>query len=58
MHNKLHKKRCGHTIEFLQKVVPSPATTLDLGTRNVFSEIMEQYGYTVYNNPGEKEETE
>lgn len=48
-----HNKRYNHTLEFLQKVLPAPATILDLGTRNVFSEIMEQYGYTVYNTDGE-----
>jgi len=48
-----HNKRYSHTIEFLQKVLPAPATILDLGTRNVFSEIMEQHGYTVYNTEGE-----
>jgi len=48
-----HNKRYKHTIEFLQQVLPAPATILDLGTRNVFSEIMEQYGYTVYNTEGE-----
>ena len=48
-----HNKRYSHTIEFLQKVVPAPATILDLGTRNVLSEIIEQHGYTVYNTKGE-----
>lgn len=48
-----HNKRYNHTIEFLQKVVPAPATILDLGTRNAFSEIMEQHGYTVLNTEGE-----
>ena len=48
-----HNKRYNHTIKFLQKVVPAPATILDLGTRNDFSEIMEQHGYTVYNTEGE-----
>ena len=48
-----HNKRYNHTLEFLQKVLPAPATILDLGTRNAFSEIMEQYGYTVYNTDGE-----
>jgi hypothetical protein len=48
-----HNKRYNHTLEFLQKVLPAPATILDLGTRNVFSEIMEQHGYTVYNTEGE-----
>ena len=48
-----HNKRYNHTIQFLQKVLPAPATILDLGTRNAFTEIMEQHGYTVYNTEGE-----
>ncbi|MGB5462357.1 MAG: methyltransferase [Aureibaculum sp.] len=48
-----HNRRYNLTIEFLQKVLPAPATILDLGTRNVFSEIMEQHGYTVINTKGE-----
>ena len=48
-----HSKRFSHTIDFLQKAVPAPATILDLGTRNKFSEVMEQYGYTVLNTKGE-----
>ena len=48
-----HNRRYNLTIEFLQKVLPAPATILDLGTRNVFSEIMEQHGYTVINTEGE-----
>jgi len=48
-----HNKRYQHTIEFLKKVLPAPATILDLGTRNTFSEIMEQHGYTVINTEGE-----
>ena len=48
-----HNKRYNHTIEFLQKVLPAPATLLDLGTRNDFSEIMEKHGYTVHNTDGE-----
>ena len=48
-----HKKRYDHTIEFLKNVLPAPATILDLGTRNAFSEIMEQNGYIVYNTEGE-----
>ena len=53
MYNQLPKKRYKHTIDFLQRVLPAPATVLDLGIRNPFSEIMEQYGYTVYNTEGE-----
>jgi hypothetical protein len=53
MYNKLPKKRYNHTISFLQSVLPAPATILDLGIRNPFSEIMEQHGYTVYNTEGE-----
>jgi len=48
-----HNKRYTHTLAFLQKVIPAPATILDLGTRNAFTEIMEQHGYTVYNTEGE-----
>ena len=48
-----HNKRYIHTIEFLQKVLPAPATILDLGVRNDLSEIMETYGYTVINTHGE-----
>ncbi|MDT0554312.1 methyltransferase [Urechidicola vernalis] len=53
MYKKLPKKRYKHTIEFLQEVLPAPATILDLGVRNPFSEIMESYGYTVINTEGE-----
>jgi len=47
------KKRYNHTIEFLQSVLPAPAKILDLGIRNELSEILETYGYTVYNTHGE-----
>ncbi len=47
------KKRYNHTVEFLQSVLPAPARILDLGVRNEFSEIMETYGYTVFNTHGE-----
>ncbi len=47
------KKRYKHTIEFLQSVLPAPAKILDLGVRNELSEILESYGYTVFNTHGE-----
>lgn len=47
------KKRYNHTIEFLQSVLPAPATILDLGVRNELSEIMETHGYKVFNTDGE-----
>ena len=47
------KKRYSHTIDFLQSVLPAPATILDLGVRNELSEIMESYGYNVINTKGE-----
>jgi hypothetical protein len=50
---KIPHKRYQYTLEFLQKVLPSPATILDLGVRNPFSEIMEENGYTVINTKGE-----
>lgn len=53
MYSKLPAKRYKHTLEFLQSVLPAPATILDLGVRNPFSEIMEQHGYTVINTLGE-----
>lgn len=53
MYDKLPTKRYKETLLFLQRVLPVPATILDLGIRNPFSEIMEQNGYTVYNTNGE-----
>ena len=53
MYAKIPSKRYKHTLEFLQSVLPAPATILDLGVRNPFSEIMEQHGYTVFNTSGE-----
>ncbi|SFS74674.1 methyltransferase domain-containing protein [Lutibacter maritimus] len=53
MYAKIPSKRYKHTLEFLQAVLPAPATILDLGVRNPFSEIMEQNGYTVINTLGE-----
>ena len=53
MYPKIPHKRYQYTLEFLQKVLPSPATILDLGVRNPFSEIMEKNGYTVINTKGE-----
>ncbi len=53
MYNKLPHKRYKHTLDFLKSVLPAPATILDLGVRNPFSEIMELHGYTVYNTTGE-----
>lgn len=47
------KKRYAHTVDFLQSVLPAPATILDLGVRNELSEILESYGYKVYNTHGE-----
>lgn len=52
-----HNKRYAHTLEFLEKVLPAPATILDLGTRNDFSAMMEEKGYTVLNTQGEDLDT-
>jgi hypothetical protein len=49
MFPKHHQRRYNLTLRFLQKVLPAPATILDLGVKNPFSEIMEQNGYTVFN---------
>ena len=53
MYRVTPKKRYSRTIEFLQSVLPAPATLLDLGVRNELSEIMESYGYEVINTEGE-----
>jgi len=53
MYSILPHKRYRHTLDFLKQVLPAPATILDLGIRNPFSEIMEQNGYKVYNTLGE-----
>ncbi|MCF6167808.1 methyltransferase [Lutibacter sp.] len=53
MYSKIPIKRYEHTLKFLRDVLPAPATILDLGVRNPFSEIMEQNGYKVYNTNGE-----
>jgi hypothetical protein len=53
MQRNIHEKRYNHTLNFLKSVLPAPATILDLGIRNDFSEIMEQNGYKVYNTEGE-----
>jgi len=53
MYRKLPSKRYNHTLSFLKSVLPAPATILDLGVRNPFSEIMEQNGYKVFNTSGE-----
>jgi hypothetical protein len=53
MYTELPIKRYQHTLKFLQHVLPAPATILDLGIRNPFSEIMEENGYTVINTEGE-----
>ncbi|PHR74199.1 MAG: methyltransferase [Lutibacter sp.] len=53
MYHKLPSKRYAETLQFLQSVLPAPATILDLGVRNPFTEIMEENGYIVYNTNGE-----
>ncbi|WP_397447226.1 methyltransferase [Polaribacter sp. R77954] len=53
MYKKTPHRRYRLTLAFLKKNVPSPATILDLGVRNPFSEIMEANGYIVINTEGE-----
>ncbi len=53
MSYKYPTKRFANTLLFLQKVLPAPATILDLGVRNPFTEVMEKNGYTVFNTNGE-----
>ena len=51
--NTFPNKRYKETIQFLTQVAPAPASILDLGVRNPFSEIMEAQGYSVTNTQGE-----
>lgn len=53
MYKKTPHRRYQLTLKFLQRTLPNPATILDLGVRNPFSEIMEQNGYKVINTEGE-----
>lgn len=53
MYRVTPKKRYSRTMDFLQSVLPAPATLMDLGVRNELSEIMESYGYKVINTKGE-----
>ncbi len=51
--NNYPNKRYKHTLAFLEKVAPPPATILDLGVKNPFTEIMKNAGYQVNNTKGE-----
>ncbi len=53
MYDKVPLRRYKKTLHFLKQVLPAPATILDVGVRNPFSEIMEQNGYVVINTNGE-----
>ena len=51
--SRAKKRRYQKTLDFIQKGIQPPATVLDLGTPNAFSEIMKQNGFTVINTKGE-----
>jgi len=51
--NTFPNKRFRHTLEFLQKHVPTSENILDLGVPNPFSDIMLKNGYQVTNTSGE-----
>jgi len=51
LQNKPLIKRYSKTLSFLKKAVPAPVRVLDLGVKNLFTEIMEKEGYTVTNTP-------
>lgn len=51
--NRTRNLRYKNTIRFLNQVLPSPATILDLGTKNPLGELMEKSGYNVFNTKGE-----
>ena len=46
-------KRYKHTLAFLQEVITTEDTILDLGVTNPFTEILIDHGYTVTNTQGE-----
>lgn len=50
---KFPKKRYKHTLQFLQEVVSTDDSILDLGVSNPFSEIMKKEGFNVTNTQGE-----
>ena len=50
---KFPKKRYKHTLQFLQEVVSTDDSILDLGVINPFSEIMKKEGFNVTNTQGE-----
>ena len=47
------ERRFDKTVAFLRKHVPPGSKLLDLGTRSVFSEVLEDDGYVVRNTQGE-----
>ncbi len=51
--NTFPNKRYQHTLAFLKAHISPPATILDLGVENPFSEIMKKEGYQVQNTSGE-----
>lgn len=48
-----HQRRYNLTLDFINSKFSKNSTLLDLGTRNEFSEILEDNGYTVINTKGE-----
>lgn len=56
--NSFPNKRYKHTLEFLETHIKPPATILDLGVENPFSDIMQKFGYNVTNTDGEDLDTE
>lgn len=49
----LAKIRYDRTTAFLAKTLTPPARILDLGTRNAYTEIMENQGFTCFNTSGD-----
>ena len=56
--NNFPNKRYKKTIEFLESSVPKPASILDLGVANPFSDLMQQRGYVIKNTKGEDLDTD
>lgn len=58
MMDKGLRSRYNKTLNFVQKHLESNSAVLDLGTRNAFSGILEEHGYTVKNTQGENLDTD
>ena len=52
------RRRYAKTLNFILKYAPAPLTILDLGVKNLFTDIMQAKGYDVTNTSGEDLDTD